>query len=71
MQITVKIKYGSSNTRIEGFGNSRYLVFLMSKQGEIDADIELRWIISKKLGVPPGRISIVQDKGSDKVVQLD
>jgi len=71
MQITVKVRYGSSNPRIEGFGNNRYLVYLMSTQGEADADLELKTLISRKLGVPPGRISIIQDKGADKVVQLD
>lgn len=71
MQITIKVRYGSSNSKIEGFGNNRYLVYLISNQGESDANLELITLISRKLGVPPGRISILQDKGTDKIVQLD
>ena len=71
MQITVKIRYGASNSKIESFGNNRYLVYLISQQTEPDADLELKTLVSRKLGVPPGRISLIQDKGTDKVLQLD
>lgn len=70
MQITVKVRYGTTYSKMESFGNNRYLVYLLSQPTDSDANLELMTLISRKMGVPPGRIKIVQDKGSDKVVEL-
>lgn len=71
MQITVKVRYGASSSKIEGFGNNRYLVYLISQMSESDANLELITLISRKLGVPPGRIKITKGEGStDKVIEL-
>jgi len=70
MIITIKVRYGTTYSKIESFGNSRYLVYLLSQQSDGDADLELITLISRKMGVPPGRIKIKENKGSDKVVEL-
>jgi len=70
MLITVKVKYGTTYSKMESFGNNRYLVYLISHSTDNDANLELLTLISRKMGVPPGRIKIVKDNGSDKVVEL-
>jgi len=70
MLITVKVRYGTTYSKMESFGNNRYLVYLISQSSDSDASLELVTLISRKMGVPPGRIKIKEDKGSDKVVEL-
>jgi uncharacterized protein YggU (UPF0235/DUF167 family) len=70
MLITVKARYGATYSKMESFGNNRYLVYLLSQSTDEDANLELVTLISRKMGVPPNRIKIKEDKGSDKVVEL-
>jgi uncharacterized protein YggU (UPF0235/DUF167 family) len=71
MQITVKVRYGTSSSKFESFGNNRYLVYLLSQMNESDSDIELITLISRNMGVPPNRIKIVKGQGStDKIIEL-
>ena len=70
MIITLKVRYGTTYSKIESFGNSRYLVYLISHYTDSDANLELLTLISRKMGVPPGRIKIKEDNGSDNVVEL-
>lgn len=71
MQITVKVRYGTSSSKFESFGNNRYLVYLLSEMNESDSDLELITLISRNMGVPPNRIKILKGQGStDKVIEL-
>lgn len=71
MLITVKVRYGASSSKVESFGNNRYLIYLMSQMNESDANLELITLLSRKMGVPPGRIKITKGEGStDKVIEI-
>jgi len=69
MLITVFPKYGRTNSKVESFGNFRYLVSLLSLQGGA-ADAELIAVMSKHLGVPASRVSI-KSRGSRGEVILE
>ncbi len=57
MDITVKIKFGSSKSHIESFGNNRYLLHVLSKEEDEDAMDEVKSLISK-LGVAGSKIEL-------------
>lgn len=67
MDISVRIKAKSSKNTIESFGNNRYLVYLQSGLDEPGMFEELVSMLSRKFGVPPGRIELRRDMGADKV----
>lgn len=59
MKIKAKVRFGSSRQNVEGFGNDRYLVNIISKIEEADASSELLHLLSKQLGLPVDKIEIV------------
>ena len=67
MDITVKVRYGCVSQKVEPFGNSRYLVYLLSEEKEKDSFQELVALLSKKLGIPESRIELRSDNGFNKV----
>ncbi len=70
MKITVKLRFESSNSKIESFGNNRYLVYLLSSKEDADVKDELYAMLSRTLGVPPDRIEYVgKDGNGDAVFQ--
>ncbi len=69
MLVTVFPKYGRANSKVESFGNFRYLVYLLSVQG-LEADKELILIMSRQLGVPASRVNI-KSRGSRGEVILE
>jgi uncharacterized protein YggU (UPF0235/DUF167 family) len=71
MEITVKIKYGCSKSLFEDFGNRRYLVYLLSAENDPDANDELLYLISKKVGVPLARIELKRDGDKEKVFVIN
>ena len=70
MDVTVKVKYGCSKSLFEPFGDRRYMVYLLSNEGDATAYEELMTIMSRKLGVPANRIELRRDGGAIKVFQL-
>ena len=57
MKIMVMPKYGRTQSKVESFGDYRYLVSLISSQGAA-GDNELIAIMSKHLGIPSSRVEI-------------
>lgn len=70
MQVTVKIKYGTSKQAIESFGNNRYLVYLLTKKDDPLAWQELIAVLAKQFGVPSNKIEMRRDIGDSKVFEV-
>ena len=71
MIITVKVKTRHSESKIEPFGNSRYLIYLKSAPEKNEANIEMINLLSKYFGIPHGRIKIKTGAtSSDKMIEL-
>ncbi len=70
MDISVRIRAKSTKNTIESFGNNRYLVYLTSGLDEPSMWNELVSMLSRKFGVPPGRIELRRDLGADKVFMI-
>lgn len=70
MDISVRIKEKSTKNTIESFGNNRYLVYLQSGINDAGMWTELLSMLSRKFGVPPGRIELRRDMGADKVFMI-
>ena len=69
MQITVKVKYGSENPRLESFGNNRFLVYVSAGKENDDAvNEELAALFSKHFGMPIERIKLRSGMGSDSKI---
>ena len=71
MKITVQIKFDSGKQKIESFGNSRYLVYLLSKKDEDDAMNEFTALMDRELTVPPGRIHYRGKQGESYIFEVD
>lgn len=52
----MKVRFHSGRQRVERFGGGKYIVYLLAGEHE-DFMNALRIVLSKYLGVPPGRIS--------------
>lgn len=71
MKIIVKVRFGSSKQNVEPFGNSRYLVKVISVMNDPNADSELIGLLSKYLGVPPSRVQLVSGRsGTDRIFEI-
>lgn len=71
MIIHVKVKPNSSKSKVESFGNNRYLVYLKEPPENGRANIELINLLSKELGVPPKSIEISFGKtGNEKIIEI-
>ena len=55
MKIRVKVRFNTSLEKFESFGNNMYLVYLTFEQDD-EAEEILKQILSRKLGLPIGRI---------------
>lgn len=55
MRVVLKVRFGASSKKFEKFSNNNYLVYVPLKQNEGNSGV-LAGIISKRLGVPAGRI---------------
>ncbi len=66
MLIKVKVKKSEWKQEVEGFGNNMYLAYVVSDK-YLD---ELIHLLSRKLGVPPTKIKLVQQNGQDLVFDL-
>ena len=70
MQVTVKIKFGTSKQYIESFGGNRYLVYLLSKADDPFHLEELTALLAKQFGVSPKRVELRIDRGESKVFEV-
>lgn len=70
MLIKVRVHLGCLKQKFERFGNSMYIISLVSKDHD-SANVELVRLLSRNLGLPPGRI-VVQGgmQSNDKMVEL-
>jgi len=71
MKIIVQVKFSSEKQRIVGFGNFRYLVYILSGKDEDDAMSEFANIMSKELTVPPSRFHYMGKQGENYVFDVD
>lgn len=70
MKVTVKLRFGASKSKIESFGNSRYLVYLLSQKEDVDVKDELYALLSRSLGVPLSKIEYVgKDANGDAIFE--
>lgn len=71
MKIHVKVKANSSQQKIVGFGDFRYLVYVKSPAENDKANIELINLLSKHLGIPPKSLHITFGRTSDdKILEI-
>lgn len=68
MLIKVKVKRSDWKQELESFGNNMYLAYIISDSDDYVNDLVA--MISKKLGVPPGRIELKSRNGGDFVFNL-
>lgn len=68
LPVKIKVKKSDRKQELESFGNNMYLAYVMSDEPGVD--IELVKLLSKKLGVPPGRIQLRSKNGSDRVYDI-
>lgn len=62
-------KAGSSKQSIESFGNNRYLVYARSESNSM-VNSELVEMLSKYLGTPSNRITLIKDTVKEKVFEI-
>lgn len=71
MKFQVRVKPNSNETRIEEFGDHRYLVYVKSAAENNDANIELLNLMGKHLGIPPTKLKIVSGlTNKDKTLEV-
>jgi len=71
MKLVAQIKFSSEKQKLVSFGNYRYLVYLCSNKDNDDAMAEFINIMSKELGVPPGRIHYKGKHGDSYIFEVD
>ena len=72
MKITAKIKLGAHASKIESFGNNRYLVYLISELGDSEAMSEFLALMSRHLGVAEKKIIYIgKDVHGDKMFEIN
>lgn len=70
MKVIVRVRYKSSASDIEKFGDNRYLVKVISD--EENANSELKVLFSRYFGVPPSKISVFNGRESnDKILLIE
>lgn len=70
MKVTLKLRFGASKSKMESFGNNKYLVYLLSNKDDADVKDELYALISRVLGVPLSRIEYLgKDANGDAVFE--
>ncbi|PIN89836.1 hypothetical protein COU57_05215 [Candidatus Pacearchaeota archaeon CG10_big_fil_rev_8_21_14_0_10_32_14] len=68
---TLRIKPGCQESKIENFGNDRYLVKVTSKE-QTQIITELKEMFSHYLGVPASKIQIFSGLGdNDKTLRIE
>jgi len=71
MKILAKVKFGTSKQEVENFGNNRYLVYLLSEEGQ-GANEELAAMLSKKFGVPLSKVEVIETtRKEEKIIMLN
>jgi hypothetical protein len=63
MKVYFKIKFGSSQNKIESFGAGRYLVYMTLKKEDSGAMSTMLSLISKKLCAEPKNIKYLGKRG--------
>ena len=71
MEVTVKVRFNASKERIEKFASDRYLMYLPFEEDGDTAGILIS-LLSKYMGVPPGRIEFkrLEPRSNDKVFEV-
>jgi len=68
---TIKVKSGCQQSKIENFGNDRYLVNVISTN-HTEVNKELKEIFSHYFGVPASKIQIISGIGDDnKILKIE
>lgn len=71
MKFQVRVKPNSSESKIEDFGNGRYLVYVKGEAEHNEANIELLNLMAKHLGVPASKIKILSGlNNKDKTLEI-
>ncbi len=67
----VHVKANSTESKIEDFGDNRYLVYVKSAPENNEANIEMLKMMGKHLGIPSTKLRIVVGATSkDKIVEV-
>jgi len=71
MKLQVRVKTNSGKQEIESFGDNRYLVYLVSRPENNEANIELIKLMAKHLGIPSTKLKIISGAtGKDKTLEV-
>ena len=57
MEVTIKVRFNSSQEKFENFGGNRYLLYLPFPQDK-DSEQVMIELLSRKLGTPSNRIQL-------------
>ena len=70
MEVTAKVKFNASKHKLEKFGANKYLIYLPFPEDDSVPGI-VGGILSKQMGVPPGRIKFkALDYNKDWVFEI-
>lgn len=68
MNAVVKVRFNASSSRMEAFGNGKYIVYLLSSENDTDAMSEIKAHLSKQLGVPAENIQFKSRDGAGNYI---
>ncbi|HLC77777.1 MAG TPA: hypothetical protein VJH92_01500 [Candidatus Nanoarchaeia archaeon] len=71
MRITAQIKFSSQKQKVEGFGDRRYLVYILSGKDDEGAMSEFVVMMSREIGVSTGRIHYVGKQGNSYIFEVE
>ncbi len=70
-KFNVHVKANASESKIEDFGDNRYLVYVKSPAENNEANIEMLKMMGKHLGIPSTKLRVVVGATSkDKIVEI-
>jgi len=71
MKFQVRVKPNSNESKIEEFGDNRYLVYVEAPAEDNEANIEMLKMMGRHLGIPSTKLRIVSGAtNKDKVVEV-
>jgi uncharacterized protein YggU (UPF0235/DUF167 family) len=70
-KINVRVRANSSESKIEDFGDYKFLVYVKSPAEDNRANIEMLNLVAKHIGVPATKLKIVSGASSkDKTIEI-
>ncbi len=70
-KINVRVRANSSESKIEDFGDYKFLVYVKSPAEDNKANIEMLNLVAKHIGVPATKLRIISGaSGKDKTIEI-